>query len=124
MKIAKEQDSLCGKEPEQRTCIYNPKTKVLSINSNILNRELLDITNALESIYYELRKIYQKEAISYISNMKDFYLLLDTILHKETFSNPEEAHEIYAKLYSKVKAIYNDVLSNLYINILLLKEAL
>lgn len=94
----------------QRTCIFNPKTKVLSINSNILNRELLDITNALESIYYELRKIYQKEAISYISNMKDFYLLLDTILHKETFSNPEEDHEIDAKLYSKVKVL--DLLKN------------
>jgi len=89
----------------QRTCIFNSKTKVLSINSNILNRELLDITNALESIYYELRKIYQKEAISYISNMKDFYLLLDTILHKETFSNPEEDHEIDAKLYSKIKVL-------------------
>ena len=73
-----------------------------------------DIEKLLKIVYEDVKDKLNDEALV-LQGQKGF---VDTVKSHITKILVRE------KLYSKVKVIYNDVLSNLYINILLLKEAL
>ena len=73
-----------------------------------------DIEKLLKIVYEDVKDKLCDEALV-LQGQKGF---VDTVKSHITKILVKE------KLYSKVKTIYNDVLSNLYINILLLKEAL
>lgn len=106
---------------------YSPKTNTISINTNVfselnkkgkLNKDtiikhFLYRINMMETVFHEIRHAYQKEVIEGVTNMRDFFFLLDYLLHHESILGQiyyqknynDISEEIDADLYAKISTL-------------------
>lgn len=101
---------------------FNMSNNTININTNAFSavssedfdkdkmfHEFFYKTHMIETVFHEMRHAYQLFATSSISNMREFYFLLDSIMQLEAFNHSQyknnydiDSREIDARLYAKV----------------------
>ena len=92
------------------TNVFSELNKVGKLNKDTIIKHFLYRISMIETVFHEIRHAYQKEVIEGISNMRDFYFLLDYLLHQESMlgqfyykkNYDRVSGEIDADLYAKI----------------------
>lgn len=92
------------------TNVFSELNKAGKLNKDTIIKHFLYRISMIETVFHEIRHAYQKEVIEGISNMRDFYFLLDYLLHQESMlgqfyykkNYDRVSGEIDADLYAKI----------------------
>lgn len=120
---------------------YTASDKTISINTNAYSelaksfddtskdtviKIFLQKVSMIETVFHELRHSYQNERMQEIGSMRDFYFMLDELLHKESYLSTTyynanydvDSRETDANLYAKVATCSlfksNPIVKNIY----------
>ena len=95
------------------TNVFSELNKKGELNKDTIIKHFLYRISMIETVFHEIRHAYQKEVIEGISTMRDFYFLLDYLLHHQAMlgqfyykkNYDKLSGEVDANLYAKISTV-------------------